>query len=76
MSEIHQTATDEYEPQIVAFLDVLGFRTMTSLPSPGAEERIALIDRNMTKVAREVAEHFHHGTPFMPKLFSPAATNR
>lgn len=60
----------KYEPRIVAFLDVLGFRSMTSLPSPTAEQKLALIDRNLSNVAQEVAEHSHHGTPFTAKLFS------
>jgi hypothetical protein len=60
----------EYEPKIVAFLDVLGFRTMTSLGAPAAEERIALVDRNLTNVAVEVAEHSYRGIPFTAKLFS------
>jgi hypothetical protein len=60
----------KYEKRIVAFIDVLGFSSMTTLRSPAAEERIALIDRNLANVAVEVAEHSHSGTPFTAKLFS------
>lgn len=43
---------------------------MTSLPSPSAEQKLAIIDRNLSHLAEEVAEHSHHGTPITAKLFS------
>jgi hypothetical protein len=59
-----------YEKKIVAFLDVLGFRSMISCSSDEAENLIALLDRNLSKVEGEVREHKYWGRSFSAKLFS------